>query len=42
MITEGYKHERLTHTIIGCAMEVHKTLGNGFQKLYIKEHWQLN
>ena len=25
----------LTHKIIGCAMEVHKTLGNGFQeKIY--------
>ena len=23
----------LTHKIIGCAMEVHKTLGNGFQEI---------
>ncbi len=29
------KHEELTHKIIGCAMEVHKSLGNGFQeKIY--------
>ncbi len=25
--------EELTHKIIGCAMEVHKTLGNGFQEV---------
>ncbi len=25
--------EDLTHKIIGCAMEVHKTLGNGFQEV---------
>jgi GxxExxY protein len=27
------KYEALTHKIIGCAMEVHKHLGNGFQKV---------
>ncbi len=27
------KYEDLTHKIIGCAMEVHKTLGNGFQEV---------
>ena len=27
------KHEELTRKIIGCAMEVHKTLGNGFQEV---------
>jgi len=27
------KHEELTHKIIGCAMKVHKTLGNGFQEV---------
>ena len=27
------KHEDLTHRIIGCAMEVHKHLGNGFQEI---------
>ena len=29
------RHEELTHKIIGCAMKVHKSLGNGFQeKIY--------
>jgi GxxExxY protein len=27
------KYEQLTHSIIGCAMEVHSTLGNGFQEV---------
>ncbi len=27
------KHEELTHQIIGCAMKVHSTLGNGFQEV---------
>lgn len=27
------KHDELTHTIIGCAMIVHRTLGNGFQEV---------
>jgi len=27
------KYEALTHKIIGCAMEVHKHLGNGFQEV---------
>lgn len=27
------KHEELTHKIIGCAMKVHNTLGNGFQEV---------
>ena len=27
------KHEELTHKIIGCAMRVHSTLGNGFQEV---------
>jgi len=26
-------HEELTHRIIGCAMKVHSTLGNGFQEV---------
>ena len=27
------KHRDLTHKIIGCAMQVHKSLGNGFQEV---------
>ena len=27
------KHEDLTHKIIGCAMKVHASLGNGFQEV---------
>lgn len=27
------KDEALTHKIIGCAMKVHRTLGNGFQEV---------
>jgi len=30
MINEQYKYSELTSKIIGCAMTVHKTLGNGF------------
>lgn len=33
MIKEQYKYSELTSRIIGCAMTVHKTLGNGFQEL---------
>ncbi len=33
MINEQYLHSELTGKIIGCAMEVHKTLGNGFQEV---------
>src|SRR5690606_4392731 len=33
MIKEEYKYSALTSKIIGCAMEVHKALGNGFQEV---------
>ena len=33
MINEQYKFSELTSKIIGCAMTVHKTLGNGFQEV---------
>jgi GxxExxY protein len=33
MIDEKYKYSELTSKIIGCAMMVHKTLGNGFQEV---------
>lgn len=31
MIKQAYKYSDLTAKIIGCAMEVHGQLGNGFQ-----------
>lgn len=33
MMKEQYKYSDLTSKIIGCAMTVHKTLGNGFQEV---------
>lgn len=33
MIKEEYKHSDITAKIIGCAMKVHSTLGNGFQEV---------
>ena len=33
MINEKYKYSELTSKIIGCAMIVHKILGNGFQEV---------
>jgi GxxExxY protein len=33
MIKPQYKHSELTSKIIGCALTVHKTLGNGFQEV---------
>lgn len=33
MINEQYKYSEITSKIIGCAMEVHKEMGNGFQEV---------
>ena len=33
MINELYKNSELTGKIIGCAMKVHSTIGNGFQEV---------
>ncbi len=33
MIDERYKYSELTSKIIGCAMTVHKVLGDGFQEV---------
>ena len=33
MIKTQYKYSELTGSIIGCAMEVHRHLGNGFQEV---------
>jgi len=33
MINEKYKYSELTERIIGCAMKVHATMGNGFQEV---------
>lgn len=33
MINEKYKYSEITSKIIGCAMEIHNTLGNGFQEV---------
>jgi GxxExxY protein len=33
MVNDQYKYSELTAKIIGCAMAVHKTLGNGFQEV---------
>lgn len=33
MINEKYKYSELTSKIIGCAITVHKALGNGFQEV---------
>lgn len=33
LVQTAYKYSELTAKIIGCAMTVHKTLGNGFQEV---------
>lgn len=41
MINEQYKYSALTSRIIGCAMTVHQTLGNGFQELIYQRALEL-
>ncbi|MHC1736822.1 MAG: GxxExxY protein [Ignavibacteriaceae bacterium] len=33
LLNEEYLYKEITYKIIGCSMEVHKTLGNGFQEV---------
>lgn len=33
IVNDAYKNSELTGKIIGCAMKVHSTLGNGFQEV---------
>jgi GxxExxY protein len=33
IVNEDYKYSAITGKIIGCAMEVHRYLGNGFQEV---------
>ena len=33
MIKDEYKYSAITEQIIGCAMKVHNTIGNGFQEV---------
>src|SRR4051812_39388537 len=33
IVNTNYQHSALTGKIIGCAMKVHSTLGNGFQEV---------
>ena len=41
MIKEQYKYSALTSQIIGCAMAVHKALGNGFQEVIYQRALEL-
>jgi len=38
---EQLKHEEITRKIIGCAMQVHSTLGNGFQEVIYQRALEL-
>jgi len=41
MINEKYKYSDTTSKIIGCAMEVHSQLGNGFQEVIYQRALQI-
>jgi GxxExxY protein len=41
IINEQYKYSALTSKIIGCAMTVHKALGNGFQEVIYQRALQI-
>ncbi len=41
MIKDQYKYSEITSRIIGCAFEVHKILGNGFQEVIYQRALEL-
>jgi GxxExxY protein len=41
IVKEQYKYSELTSIIIGCAMTVHKALGNGFQEVIYQRALQI-
>jgi GxxExxY protein len=42
MINEHYNYSELTEKIIGCAMEVHRQIGNGFQEVIYQRAQAIN
>lgn len=40
-MAEGLVQDNLTHKIIGCAMKVHSSLGNGFQELIYQNSMEI-